>query len=449
MNKICKKNIIILGGGLAGLSTSYFLQKNNIESLVLEKSDYVGGTARTVEKAGYFFDLTGHALHLSNSKVKEFIFEDLELSDKLTQVNRISTIYLNGKYIPYPFQYNLSHLDEEQRNSCVIHFLEAHYNNIKNGFSDGKRTSDNYKTFDEYCHSTLGRGISEKFMIPYNEKLWACKAEDMGLDWMGKYVPKPNFEDIMEGAFIKKEIDDSGYNAYFYYPKEGGIQILSDSIHKKIGDNVLLNKEVTKIDLENKKVYCVGDYYDYDYLISTIPLPELLDMSDTLKIYKDLLKWTVVRAFFVTIPSEKRLPYTWIYVPEKDNDVYRIGNFSLFSPNLSVNEKDILYVETSKQNNQVDELPEFKDIRENIAKIMKINKDDIELIDTIDINPAYQVYDTSWRENVSAIKSKLEEYNVFIAGRYGSWKYESMEDSIIDGINVVDTLLDMGETNEK
>jgi len=444
MNKMCKKNIIVLGGGLAGLSTSYFLQKNNIESLVLEKTDCTGGTARTIEKGGYLFDLTGHALHLSNYRVKEFIFEDLELSDKLSQVGRIATIYLNGKYIPYPFQYNLSHIDEKQRNSCVIHFLEAYYGNIEDGFSEEKSTSDNYRTFEEYCYKTLGEGISKTFMIPYNEKLWTCKAEDMSLDWMRKYVPKPNFEEIMEGAFIKKEIDDSGYNAYFYYPKEGGIQVVSDSIHKKISDNVILNKEVTKIDLEKKKVYCAEEEYDYDYLISTIPLPELVNMSDTLRTYKELLKWAVVRAFFVTIPSEKRLPYTWIYVPEKDNEIYRIGNFSLFSSNLSINGKDLLYVETSKQNNQIDKLPEFKDIHKNIAQVMKMNREDVELIDTIDINPAYQVYDISWRENVNAIKLKLKEHDVLIAGRYGSWTYESMEDSILDGIEIVDKLLYIG-----
>lgn len=433
--------IIILGAGLAGLSTSYFLQKNNFDSLILEKSNHVGGTAKTVEKEGYHFDLTGHALHLSDSRVKDFIFGDLDLSDKLAQVSRRASIYLNGKFIPYPFQYNLSHLDENVRNSCVIHFLEAYYRYTKSMSKDNKERSTDYKTFADYCYKTLGEGISKTFMIPYNQKLWTCKAEEMSLDWMGKYVPRPSFEEIMEGAFIKKEFDDSGYNAYFYYPKEGGIQTLSDCIYSKIENKVLLEKEVRKVDLAKRKVYCGEEEYNYDYLISTIPLPRLINICDNLRPYAEFFKWNIVRAFFITIPSEKRVPYTWIYVPEEDTLIYRIGNFSLFSSSLSVNGKDILYVETSRQNNQVDKLPEFKSIIEKVAHILSVNRDEVELIDTIDINPAYQVYDLLWEKNLGLVKEKLEGYNVFLAGRYGLWKYESMEDSIIDGISAADKII--------
>lgn len=441
-----KQKIVILGAGLAGLSSAFQFKKQGIETILLEKTSCVGGTAKTVRKNEYLFDLTGHALHLSNDIVKDFIFNELNLEKELVAVERKSVILMDNEFIPYPFQYNVAYLDEEKRNFCVIEFLKAYYKDFNqiNGINTNNLSF--YQSFEQFCYHTLGKGISNLFMIPYNEKLWATRAKDMGIEWMGKYVPKPNFKKVIEGAFIKKEIDSSGYNAQFYYPKSGGIQTLSNSIYDNIRDLVLFNQPVTKIDLETKEVFCGDKKYNYQYLISSIPLYEflkLINLSDKTK----NLKWNVVRAFFVAVPSKKSPPFTWIYIPDSQNKIYRIGNFSLFSSSLSVNNEDILYIECSASYDELNKLPTYEQIADEIEKITRLNINEVKLIEVIDICPAYPIYDLHWKENVNCINKYLKEKDVIVIGRYGSWKYESMEDSIMDGINAANIIIQKGDEN--
>ena len=68
-----KKKVLVLGGGLAGLSAAFHLNQENCEAVVAEKSGSVGGTARSVGIGGFTFDITGHLLHLHHEYTKSLI----------------------------------------------------------------------------------------------------------------------------------------------------------------------------------------------------------------------------------------------------------------------------------------------------------------------------------------------------------------------------------------
>ena len=59
--------IVILGGGLAGLATSYFL--GDVPHVVLEADALPGGLCRTRAVDGFLFDYTGHLLHLRDPRI--------------------------------------------------------------------------------------------------------------------------------------------------------------------------------------------------------------------------------------------------------------------------------------------------------------------------------------------------------------------------------------------
>ena len=42
-----KRNVLIIGGGVSGLATAYFLGKQGIRSIIVEKSERLGGFIRT------------------------------------------------------------------------------------------------------------------------------------------------------------------------------------------------------------------------------------------------------------------------------------------------------------------------------------------------------------------------------------------------------------------
>ncbi|MBS1786182.1 MAG: NAD(P)/FAD-dependent oxidoreductase [Acidobacteria bacterium] len=60
---IMSKKVVIVGGGLAGLTAANFLAKGGSQITLFEKSRLKGGRAATFQKQGFFFNLGPHALY--------------------------------------------------------------------------------------------------------------------------------------------------------------------------------------------------------------------------------------------------------------------------------------------------------------------------------------------------------------------------------------------------
>jgi len=430
--------IVILGAGVTGLSAAHRLSYSlgNKDIVIIEKENCVGGTARTLRNGGFQFDLTGHALHLNNKKIKRFILNDLQLAKELLLVKRKAAIFLKGRFIPYPFQYHLAFLDKKTRDYCLNTFLSA--NKCKNQSKVDSIENEQDISFKEYSYAMFGEGISDLFLIPYNEKLWSFDLNQLSTGWLKNFFPKPDVSRILSGARYKK-INEYGYNTTFFYPKKGGIQRLSEKIAKHIENKILLNHTIEKIDLYNKSVE--GDNFEisYDKLISTIPLPLFLKYTNQ-ENFKQKLKWTIIRAFFISVPKNRSPKYSWLYLPDPEIDAYRMGNFSMFSKSLRIKNKDLLWIECSKSNLEMRNLPTIDDIISQLHETSLLNREEIDHIATIDINPAYVIYDKNHNIILNKIAEWLTNYDLKLAGRYGSWQYISMEQCIKDGFRVADEL---------
>ena len=112
--------ILILGGGLAGMSTAYHL--GDTPHLVLEAEQTPGGLCRSRERDGFLFDYTGHLLHLRNEKIISLV-EEL-LPGKLETIARKASIRSHGADLAFPFQANLHGLPREIVADCVVSFVE-------------------------------------------------------------------------------------------------------------------------------------------------------------------------------------------------------------------------------------------------------------------------------------------------------------------------------------
>ena len=422
--------IAIIGAGLAGLSAAYHLKK---DYAIYERENEVGGLCKSYTIDGFTFDYTGHLLHFRNKEIKGLVLGLLH--GRLNEMRRNAYIFSKGVYTEYPFQSNTFGLPKEVVKECLMGFIEAF---LKYGQGSRVKGQKNKETFERWIYKTFGKGIAKHFMIPFNEKFWKTSLDKLTSDWVSWLVPMPKIEDVVSGA-IGIGNKDIGYNPIFHYPVNEGISILPSSFLPYI-NNLNLNMKVSSISLKKKKItFTNGAEAGYDFLVSTMPLPELIKSCDDapakIKSLAKGLKYISVYDINLGISREGISDKHWIYFPEKDYPFYRLGFPMNFSKSLVPEGLSSMYVEISHKDGR--EIPKERLINDAVNGLIKAgilkNDDEIAVKDIVDIKYAYVVYDFHRQKAVPIIQKYLNGNNIFSIGRYGAWEHTSMEDAIYQG----------------
>lgn len=422
-----RKRIIILGGGLAGLSAAWHLQRRGMGCLIFEKEPEVGGLCRSKKIKGFTFDYGGHLLHFK----KQYAFNLVKslLKDNLQKHEKNAWVYSHQRFIRYPFQANLCGLPPAVAKECLEGFIHA-----SNKSHLKKKTNIN---FLEWINNTFGQGIANHFMIPYNEKFWTVSPKELTCEWLDGRIPKPTLNQLLKGAKEKNQ-KQPGYNACFWYPKNGGINQLPISLANQI-KNINTKTSITEISLAKKEIkLSSGGKEKFDYLISTIPLPEMRGIIKDVpagqrSLFKKL-KWNSIFNFNLGVDIKDYFKRHWIYFPEKQFSFFRVGFFHNFSSSITPPGKSSLYVEVSySKNKPIDKRAIISRIKGGLNKAgIPVSDDKICVQGINDIQYGYPIYDKNYSQTRARILDFLSQNNIICCGRYGSWRYMSMEDVILD-----------------
>lgn len=430
-----KKRILILGAGLGGLSAAWHLRRKGIDCHVFEKETEVGGLCRSKRINGFVFDYDGHLLHFKHRYAFNLI-KDL-LGNNLSGHQRSAWVYFYGRYTRYPFQANFYNLPSPIIKKCLLGFI----NTLKNNPCKERKNLN----FLDWINQTLGKGIARHFMIPYNTKFWTIPPQGLTCEWLDGFIPIPSLTQIIEGA-VEENQRQFGYNSRFWYPKKGGINQVPLALASSIKD-IYTNCKIVKIDLDKKEIKMASGNKDrFDYLISTIPLPEMPYLIEGLSkevrsLFKKL-KWNSILNLNLGISRKDRSRKHWIYFPQKEICFFRVGFFHNFSPYLVPEGKSSLYVEVSySKNKPIDKNNIALHIKKDLKNVGIITSEDkICAQDMNDIEYGYPIYDRNYRDARERILRYLNRHNVISCGRYGSWRYMSMEDVILDGRDIAGNL---------
>lgn len=429
-----KKRVLVLGAGLSGLSAAWHLQKNGIDCHLFEKESEVGGLCRSKNISGFTFDYDGHLLHCKHDYTLQLTAALLK--DNLASHCKSSWIFSYGRYTRYPFQANLYGLPSAIVKDCLMGFIEI----SKNG---GDQPVEN---FLDWINSKFGRGIARHFMIPYNTKFWTIPPQEMECSWLDGFIPTPTLKQVIDGT-IKENKKSLGYNAHFWYPKKGGINQLPEAFAAPL-KNLHTGVEIAAIDLEKKQIKTkAGEKERYDVLISTIPLPEFSRLAlglphEVVSLFKKL-KWNSVFNLNLGISQKDYLGRHWVYFPEQEISFFRVGFFNNFSASLAPAETCSLYTEVSYSKEKpldknkivariIDDLKKTGILMQGAAVIAE---------DINDIKYGYPIYDRHYQSARQEIIAYLQRFDIIPAGRYGSWRYMSMEDVILDGKSAAERLM--------
>ncbi|MBI5625016.1 MAG: FAD-dependent oxidoreductase [Elusimicrobia bacterium] len=420
-------DVLVIGGGLAGLSTAFHLRRSGLSCLVAEAQDKVGGLAASERVDGFTFDRTGHLLHLHDRYGAGLVRS--VLGSNLAEHRRDSAIRSCGVETRYPFQANTFGLPSRVVEDCLAGFLETvHW---------PERPKDD--SFRAWCLAQFGSGISRHFMLPYNEKVWRRPLSRINTEWQGPFVPKPKAGEVLCGALMD-QTKAFGYNAAFLYPMRGGIQPLADGLAGRLRPGqVLLSSPVTKVDLGSRIAEISGKgEVRFKRLVNTAPLPAFLDMATGLpgavRSAAKRLRHNRVLCLNLGVQGHVSDRH-WIYFPEKEFPFYRVGFASNFSPHVAPRGASSLYIEASRRPEESVSFPALE--RQYLVGLRRCGllKSSHRILakQWVPIDYGYVVYDRDRGPALATIFACLRKARVESIGRYGAWKYSFMEAAILDG----------------
>ncbi|MCL4361089.1 FAD-dependent oxidoreductase [Candidatus Dependentiae bacterium] len=426
--------IVILGAGPTGISAAYHLEKKGFyDYKIFEKEPNIGGLCRSIRQDGFTFDFTGHLLHINDEYFRQFLQETINFED-FNNINRRSFVYSENTFTKYPYQINLHGLPTATIAQCLAGFIKR------------KKIRKKNKSFYDWVIENFGSGFAKYFFVPYQEKIFSYDIKKLSATWTGRFVPQTSLIEMINGA-LKDNETKIGYNSNFIYPKQGGINFWVNKIAEKIKNRVHTNFCVEKVDLVNKIVHFTnGEQENFKHLITTIPLDHLLnnlkeDSTTTLYRSANNLLCNSVINFNIGLKGNVSDKH-WIYYPEKQYPFYRVGFWHNFSQLMAPEGHSSLYGEFSflNKSNKYQNLILKKSLN-HAYKLFEINTKDIVTQKVITIKHAYVIYN-HWRDkHVPEILNILKTYNVNSIGRYGAWKYSSMQEAILDGKKVVDQII--------
>lgn len=406
---------VIIGAGIAGLSYAVHSPQPYV---ILERESGAGGYCRSFSREGFTWDFAGHFYHSRHPETLDFLLTGID-KEKIHHVEKQAQIYYKGAYIDFPFQKNIHQLPKEEFIDCLYDLFT-------------REEQPHYDNFESMVLGRLGRGIAERFLIPYNEKLYSTPLSELDAEAMGRFFPHTDPVSIIRNF---REPDANSYNATFVYPQVG-VQLFIDGLVARVAPGSLhLNCGVSGIDTSAREVITEdGSRWPYRRLISTMPLDRLLQLCQ-IPYERDLLSanQVVVLNLGFDAPSADRAN-SWVYFPDRGLPFYRVGYYS----NVIRSERMSLYVEVGQPAGSA--VHEEELVSEVLAGLRSagIVQDKHRLVaqQVLVMNPAYVHIRPGSEAAALRAREQLEALSIYSIGRYGSWNYSSMEDSIRQGVEL-------------
>jgi protoporphyrinogen oxidase len=443
------ERIAVIGAGPAGLSAAYSLSKAGREVDVYEASAAVGGLARSFQLWGQTVDLGPHRFFSADKRVNQLWLE--VVGPDYVMVDRLTRILYGGCFYDYPLRPTnvFANLGPGRAVGCIASYAKQKL-----------LPSEDAGDFESWVTNRFGRRLYEIFFKSYSEKLWGISCRELDADFAAQRIKRFSLGEAIKSAFSKcerpkhKTLVDQ-----FAYPIEGTGMVyarMAASIHDR-GGRVLLNEPVRRVVTECGRVkgveLCSGDVRDYDNVVSSMPLTLLIkQLPEAPRKIKDLAQHLHFRntvLVYLEVESNAVCADNWIYVHNSDIRTGRITNFRNWAPQIcGRSPHTILAMEYWC--NDGDELWLDQDdvliagaTKDLLASTLI---DDPHLVRdgyVYRIARCYPVYRRGYRELLEPIQDYLSTVvGLQAIGRYGSFKYNNQDHSILMGLLAADNVLE-------
>jgi protoporphyrinogen oxidase len=416
-------DFLVVGAGVSGLATAAALKGRSV--LVLEADAEIGGYCKTVRRAGFVWDYSGHFFHFKHPEIEDWL--RARMPGVVRSVQRRSFIDYHGQRVDFPFQKNIHQLPRADFIECLYDLYFADL-----ARREGKPSVE--QSFKDMLYARFGRGISEKFLVPYNEKLYACDLAKLDKDAMGRFFPHAQLTDIIRNM---REPDNAGYNATFTYPEGGAIEYVRAFASEVPPSAIACNEALTSIDLTHRTAHTTRRTIKFEHLISSMPFDRLLARSG-LAHDASVFSWNKVLVFNLGFDRKGPTEPHWMYYPNRDLVFYRVG----FYDNIFDSDRMSLYVEIGLR---ADDVPDVATLRERVLSDLRavglVHEHVLVAEHHVVMDPAYVHITQRSLAEVARARRELSRHHVHSIGRYGGWTYCSIEDNVVEARGLVAQLV--------
>ncbi len=441
------KQILILGGGAAGLTAGWRLSHAGHIVTVVEADDQVGGLSKTVRREGFNFDLGGHRFITHNIALADELKQ--LLGDRLAVRPRKSTIRLKGQFFKYPLDFG--DLIKKLHPLTVLHCgLDYIYTAITRRI---KTYPD--ESLEDWVVNRFGRALYNIYFGPYSEKLWGRPPTEISADWASQRISMPNLWAVFVRLLGKKEDTPKTYATRFFYPV-GGIGVICERMAEEIEranpqNSIMLNSRVTKLKHSDGSIESVIVEEDgkerelrADYYLNTIPLPYFIHsieppLEESFLELANQMKFRSLRFLDLMLDMPRVTDNTWMYIPEHQYYFFRIQEPKNWHPANAPDGKTSLILEIAC--NYDDELWNASDDETAARCLESLNDLGWDLRDKVHgyfstyARYAYPIYTLDYKEKLRKSFDVLNRFdNLVSCGRQGLYRYNNMDHSMEMGI---------------
>lgn len=274
--------VLVIGGGITGLSAMYSLQKWKTENgadvrfILAESAPHLGGKIRSVKEGSFLMETGADSIVTRKAREMSFI-EELELENKVVYNDAgQSYLFTDGelKSIPKDSVFGIPASIESLAKSSLVS-AEGKVEALKDFYTKNERftSDDSIGRFLEYF---LGKELVEKQIAPVLSGVYSGDLYDLTINSTLPYVLdyKEKYGSIIKGFHINKaKFQSDGENRFLSF--ENGLNTLISAYEQKLTDvEMKKNAKVSRIEKAGNQYQVFfenGEWIEADKIILSVP----------------------------------------------------------------------------------------------------------------------------------------------------------------------------------
>lgn len=273
-----KKSVVIIGAGISGLATAYWLNKDGFDVKILESQSDAGGAMETIREKGFLIDF-GPNSGLETTPLIRQLVDEVGLSNEMIYANESS----NKRYI-------LREGDLHALPTSPPAFIKTNLFSVKAKLRVmaepfiGKSDDGYYQSIAQFVRRRLGQEFLDYAIDPFVSGVFAGDPHKLSVK--SAFPKLYRLEEIygglvkglIKGAKERKKRAEQSKQSARMFSFINGMQAFPKAIADKLNDKIQYKSRVESVERRGNKWFIKIEQNDKlyeiysNYILSTIPV---------------------------------------------------------------------------------------------------------------------------------------------------------------------------------